>query len=100
MSHCNIEVYHKCLPEGIDGSITFIAKNNVVDPLGYTAKIGEITIPVTADQQGNDVVIAIPLVNLSLSIGTHGGFFATNTKTEGVFFQFNIRLDIIKNVSL
>lgn len=96
---CNIETYQKCLQEGVDGAISFTAKNHTLDPLGYTASIAGETITVNATQEGSDVVVTIPLVSLGLSKGSYTGYFVTNTKTEGKFFQYQIKLDITKNLA-
>lgn len=99
MSHCNVTTVTKCLKEGVDGAIVFFAENATEDPLGYIAKINGVDFPVTAEQEGEDVALVIPLVNLNLSAGTYGGYFETGTKTEGLYFDFKIRLDIIKSAS-
>lgn len=100
MNTCNIPIKEKCLPQGVDGSIKFEILNATVDPLGYSARIGTTDINVTANVDGDDVLIAIPLVNLGFEVGKYTGYFVTNTKTEGLFFQFNIVLNITNNVTI
>lgn len=95
---CNIDTYIKKLQQGIDGAIVLIARKHTRDPLGYTVEIAGQTLAVTAVQEDADVRITVPLVALGLEIGTHKGYFVTNTKTEGNFFQFKIQLEITKNL--
>lgn len=95
---CNIGLYKKYLEQGVDGAIVFVAENHTLDPLGYTAVIAGQNITVTPTQEGDDVVVTIPLIDVGLGVGDYYGYFVTNTKTEGNFFQFQIRLEITKNV--
>ena len=93
---CSIVTQELFYDEGVDDFLFWEIEGAEVDPLGYTAKIGETTYSgnVEPTETGALVTFIIP----ALTKGTYDGYVITNNKVQGHFHQLKLKIKVTPTV--